>query len=42
MYEYLEADRPPSGPCARLKPNSKSFTSPAAILYLAAFVDIKL
>lgn len=26
MYEYLEADRPPSGPCARRRPNSSSLT----------------
>lgn len=43
MYAYLEADKPPSGPWARLKPNSNSDTlSPAAILYRAAFVAIKL
>lgn len=43
MYEYLDADRPPSGPWARLRPNSNSFTClPATIRYLAAFVAIKL
>jgi len=43
MYAYLEQDKPPSGPWARLKPNSNSDTlSPAAILYRAAFVAIKL
>jgi len=43
MYAYLEADKPPSGPWARLKPNSNNDTlSPAAILYRAAFVAIKL
>jgi hypothetical protein len=42
-YEYLEADSPPSGPCARLKPNSNSeICFPAAIRYLAALVAIKL
>jgi len=39
----LEADSPPSGPCARLKPNSNSeMCFPAAIRYLAALVAIKL
>jgi len=39
----LEADSPPSGPCARLKPNSNSLILfPAAIRYLAALVAIKL
>lgn len=43
IYEYLDADRPPSGPCARRKPNSSNFTFlPATIRYLAAFVDIRL
>lgn len=43
MYAYFEADKPPSGPWARLKPNSNNDTlSPAAILYRAAFVAIKL
>lgn len=40
---YLEADTAPSGPCARLKPNSMScLSSPAASLCLAAFVATKL
>lgn len=39
----MEADSPPSGPCARLKPNSKSeICFPAAIRYRAALVAIKL
>lgn len=39
----MEADSPPSGPCARLKPNSNSeICFPAAIRYLAALVAIKL
>lgn len=43
MYAYFDADRPPSGPWARRKPNSKSLTFfPATIRYLAALVAIKL
>lgn len=42
-YAYFDADRPPSGPCALLKPNSNNFIlRPAAILYLAAFVAMRL
>lgn len=43
MYEYFDAERPPSGPCALRKPNSiNDILSPAAILYRTALVVIKL
>ena len=45
MYAYLEAESPPSGPCARLSPNSSNFMFSfpvAAILNRAAFVVMRL
>ncbi len=37
--EYLDADNPPSGPCARRKPNSnRDLSGPAAKRILIAFV----
>jgi len=41
--EYLLAIRPPSGPCARRRPNSRTRTfSPASLCILAAFVVTKV
>ena len=43
IKQYLEAVRPPSGPWARRRPNSRRvFFSPAAIRNLAAFVHTRL